>query len=100
KIRSRLFMPEPDSSAALTASRKSLARNAATRYKERYSWADQDSVLIMLGLGNTFSGLMAALNRCFDGAGMTRRGSRTTVLRLLLFAPSNQMTQTEIGRDM
>jgi DNA-binding MarR family transcriptional regulator len=77
-------------------------RRTAQRYKRELPWADEDAIMVTLGVIRARRIMTAAVPRHIDslGLGVSLSGARVTLLLTLYFAHDRRLAQNRISREM
>ena len=77
-------------------------RRTALRYKRELPWADEDSIMVTLGVIRARRVMLAAVPRYVESLklGVTLSGARVTLLLTLYFAHDRRLAQNRISREM
>src|SRR3954463_7751096 len=77
-------------------------RRTAQRYKRELPWADEESIMITLGIIRARRVMVAATPRYLESLnlGVSLSGARVTLLLTLYFAHDRRLAQNRISREM
>jgi DNA-binding MarR family transcriptional regulator len=77
-------------------------RRTAQRYKRELPWADEEAIMVTLGVIRARRVMTAAVPRYIDslGLGVSLSGARTTLLLTLYFSHDRRLAQNRISREM
>ena len=77
-------------------------RRTAQRYKRELPWADEDAIMITLGIIRARRVMLAATPRHIEtlNLGVSLSGARVTLLLTLYFAHDRRLAQNRISREM
>ena len=77
-------------------------RRTAQRYKRELPWADEEAILVTLGIIRARRVMVAATPRYLESLnlGVSLSGARVTLLLTLYFAHDRRLAQNRISREM